>query len=48
MFLINNDMKAMEKYAEENYVPIMDKKGLKFIVDYIKNNDGVGDKCKGT
>ncbi|MDD3304522.1 MAG: O-methyltransferase [Bacilli bacterium] len=32
-------MKAMEKYAEENNVPIMDKKGLKFLVDYIKFNN---------
>ncbi|MDD2202882.1 MAG: O-methyltransferase [Bacilli bacterium] len=29
----------MEKYAEENNVPIMDKKGLKFLVDYIKFNN---------
>lgn len=39
MFLINTDMKAMEKYADENNVPIMDKKGLKFLVDYIKFNN---------
>ncbi len=39
MFFINADMKAIEKYAEENNVPIMDKKGLKFLVDYIKYND---------
>lgn len=32
-------MKAMEKYADENNVPIMDKKGLKFLVDYIKFNN---------
>ncbi|MDD4643434.1 MAG: O-methyltransferase [Bacilli bacterium] len=32
-------MKAIEKYAEENNVPIMDKKGLKFLVDYIKTNN---------
>lgn len=39
MFFINTDMKAMEKYADENNVPIMDKKGLKFLVDYIKANN---------
>jgi predicted O-methyltransferase YrrM len=31
-------MKAIEKYAEENNIPIMDKKGLKFLLDYIKFN----------
>ncbi len=31
-------MKAMEKYAEENNVPIMDKKGLNFLIEYIKYN----------
>ncbi len=36
MFLINIDMKSMERYADENNVPIMDKKGLKFLLDYIK------------
>jgi predicted O-methyltransferase YrrM len=39
MFFINTDMKAMEKYADENNVPIMDKSGLKFLVDYIKFNN---------
>lgn len=39
MFFINTDMKAMEKYAEENNVPIMDKKGLKFLIEYIKYNN---------
>lgn len=29
----------MEKYADENNVPIMDKKGLKFLIDYIKFNN---------
>lgn len=32
-------MKAIEKYAEEYNVPIMDKKGLKFMIDYIKTNN---------
>lgn len=39
MFFINTDMRAMEKYADENNVPIMEKKGLKFLVDYIKFNN---------
>lgn len=39
MFYINTDMRAIEKYADENNVPIMDKKGLKFLVDYIKFNN---------
>lgn len=38
MFLINPDMKAIEKYAEENNIPIMEKKGLKFLTDYIIYN----------
>lgn len=32
-------MKAMEKYAEENNIPIMDKKGLEFLTNYVKNNN---------
>jgi predicted O-methyltransferase YrrM len=36
---INTDIKAMEKYADENNVPIMDKNGLKFLVNYIKYNN---------
>lgn len=32
-------MRVIEKYAEENNVPIMDKKGLKFLIDYIKANN---------
>ncbi|MFA5408974.1 MAG: O-methyltransferase [Bacilli bacterium] len=32
-------MKAIEKYAEEYNIPIMDKKGLKFLLDYIKLNN---------
>ncbi len=39
MFFINTDMKAMEIYAEENNVPIMEKDGLKFLLDYIKSNN---------
>jgi len=39
MFSIITDMKAIEKYAEEYNVPIMDKKGLKFMIDYIKTNN---------
>jgi predicted O-methyltransferase YrrM len=39
MFFINTDMKAIERYADENNVPIMDKNGLKFLIDYIKFND---------
>lgn len=39
MFFINSDMKAMEIYADENNVPIMEKEGLKFLLDYIKSNN---------
>jgi predicted O-methyltransferase YrrM len=39
MFFINTDMKAIERYADENNVPIMDKNGLKFLIDYIKFNN---------
>jgi predicted O-methyltransferase YrrM len=39
MFFINSDMKAMQIYAEENNVPIMEKEGLKFLLDYIKSNN---------
>ena len=39
MFVINADMKQLRSMPKENNVPIMDKKGLKFLVDYIKYND---------
>lgn len=31
-------LKALEKYAEENNVPIIQKEGLNFILNYIKEN----------
>ncbi len=31
-------MKRLEKYAEEKNVPIMNKEGIKFLTNYIKNN----------
>ena len=31
-------LKALEKYAEENNVPIIQKEGLNFILNYIKKN----------
>jgi predicted O-methyltransferase YrrM len=36
MSFINTDLKAIEKYAEENNIPIMDKSGLKFLTNYIR------------
>lgn len=33
------EMKCIEKYAEEYNVPIMDKSSLKFMLDYIRNNN---------
>jgi predicted O-methyltransferase YrrM len=35
----SNEMKLIEKYAEEYNVPIMEKSGLIFLVDYIKKNN---------
>lgn len=32
-------IKEMEKYAEENSVPIMQKRGIKFLCEFIKKND---------
>ena len=32
-------IEELEKYAKENNVPIIQKDGLNFIVDYIKNNN---------
>lgn len=32
-------LKEMEKYAEENSVPIMQKKGMKFLCDFIEKNE---------
>ena len=39
MFIILNDLRAMEKYAEEYNIPIMERRGLKFLVDYIKSKN---------
>lgn len=33
------EMKCIEKYAEEYNIPIMEKSGLKFILEYIKKNN---------
>jgi predicted O-methyltransferase YrrM len=35
----SREMKYMEKYAEEYNIPMMEKSGLKFLLDYIKNNN---------
>lgn len=35
----NDVIKDMEKYAEENNIPIMQKKGIKFLCEFIKKND---------
>lgn len=32
-------IESLEKYAKENRIPIMQKDGIEFLVDYIKNND---------
>lgn len=34
----NEVIKEMEKYAEENNIPIMQKKGIKFLCEFIKKN----------
>ncbi len=39
MIIINTEIKRLEKYAEENNVPIINKEGLKFIINYIKKNN---------
>lgn len=39
MFYINTNMREIERYAEENNVPIMDKRGLIFLIKYIKKNN---------
>ena len=36
---MNNEMKALEKYAEEYNVPIIEKASLNFITKYIKENN---------
>ena len=33
------DLKEMEKYAEENNVPIMEKEGIEFLENFIKENN---------
>lgn len=35
----NDVIKDMEKYAEENSIPIMQKKGIKFLCEFIKKNN---------
>jgi predicted O-methyltransferase YrrM len=35
----SREMKYIEKYAEEYNVPIMEKSGLNFLLDYIRKND---------
>ncbi len=39
MIKIINNLKELEKYAEENKIPIIDKNSLKFILNYIKTNN---------
>ena len=36
---MDNIIKEMEKYAEENNVPIMTKDGIEFLLGYIKDNN---------
>ncbi len=35
----NDCLKEMEKYAEENNIPIMEKKGINFLCEFIRKND---------
>jgi predicted O-methyltransferase YrrM len=35
----NREMKYIERYAEEYNIPIMEKSGLNFLLDYIKKNN---------
>ena len=39
MIVIITEMKQLEKYAEEKNIPIMDKNGLKFLINYIRDNN---------
>lgn len=39
MIYIYTDMKLLEKYAEENNIPIMEKKGITFLMNFIKMNN---------
>lgn len=36
---MEEQIKEMEKYAEENSVPIMQKRGIKFLCEFIKKNE---------
>lgn len=36
--IINTEIKKIEKYAIENNIPIMEKSGLQFLINYIKKN----------
>ncbi|MBP3841592.1 MAG: O-methyltransferase [Bacilli bacterium] len=39
--MVDNDelIKEIEKYAEENKVPIMQKEGISYLTEYVKNNE---------
>lgn len=39
MIIIVTELKRLEKYAEKNNIPIMEKSSLKFLLNYIKNNN---------
>lgn len=39
MITIYSEIKQLEKYAEENNIPIMERKGLNFLMDFIKTNE---------
>lgn len=39
MIAIYNRVKELEIYAEENNIPIMERKGINFLMNYIKEND---------
>lgn len=37
--MCENVLKEMEKYAEENNIPIMKKRGIRFLCEFIKKNE---------
>ncbi|MGI6329362.1 MAG: O-methyltransferase [Bacilli bacterium] len=38
MIVITKRLREMERYADDNNIPIINKEGLKFLLDYIKKN----------
>ena len=37
--MYENEIKEMEKYADENNIPIMKKRGIRFLCEFIKKNE---------